>query len=406
MSAFDGLPALKRLRVFDAVAREGSTAAGARRLGVSQPAVTASLNKLEHELGIALLTRTREGSALTPNGEALFWRTSRFLGQVIEAVSQLTGASAHAAGLARKIRETELAALLAIWRTGGFRRAAMELGVTEPSLQRPARELERLLGVSLYRRAGANLEANAAGSQLAKRLSLALIEAWSGVEEAGAVTTHARASLRVGVLALTPRVFLAQAMCRLLSAFPAYRIDVIEASYTSLESALGSGAVDVVFGALRGRSAPMEHVEQRLFEDPYVLACRAGHPLLSLQGGGGPSLSQFEFVFPTEGLPRRAALDLLLKKWDVSPKGRIDTSCLATIVALLHASDRLTILTRWHVDSGGWSALRPLDNIEVSSERRFIGLTTRRSWSPTPFQRAFISEITNSVAERMTLLGG
>ncbi|KGM33775.1 helix-turn-helix domain-containing protein, partial [Inquilinus limosus] len=55
-------PTLRRLTIFDAVIRAGSAGAAAQAIGLSQPAVTHALHKLESEAGARLLDRGPGGS--------------------------------------------------------------------------------------------------------------------------------------------------------------------------------------------------------------------------------------------------------------------------------------------------------------------------------------------------------
>ena len=61
------------LESFVAVAEAGSVTAAARRLRISQPSLSQQMQRLEAELGVALLDRRAgsRGVALTPSGEAL-----------------------------------------------------------------------------------------------------------------------------------------------------------------------------------------------------------------------------------------------------------------------------------------------------------------------------------------------
>ncbi len=59
---------LNLLRVLDALLREGSTVAAGRRLGLSQPAVSAALGRLRHALGDPLFVR--QGQGLVPTAFA------------------------------------------------------------------------------------------------------------------------------------------------------------------------------------------------------------------------------------------------------------------------------------------------------------------------------------------------
>ena len=65
---------IAQLRNFIAAVDAGSVRAGARRVGVSQPAITKSLQQLERDLGVRLLLRGARGVALTREGRAFLAR--------------------------------------------------------------------------------------------------------------------------------------------------------------------------------------------------------------------------------------------------------------------------------------------------------------------------------------------
>jgi DNA-binding transcriptional LysR family regulator len=65
---------LRRLRYLITAADAGSITAAARALYLTQPALTLSLRKLEHEVGVPLLERHPRGVGLTPAGEVLVER--------------------------------------------------------------------------------------------------------------------------------------------------------------------------------------------------------------------------------------------------------------------------------------------------------------------------------------------
>jgi DNA-binding transcriptional LysR family regulator len=89
------------LRYFAAVAEEGHLTRAARRLFVSQPALTKQMKQLETKLGVTLFVRSRAGMALTEPGRALATRLPALLHGWDEAVRETRSRASHAV---RKLR--------------------------------------------------------------------------------------------------------------------------------------------------------------------------------------------------------------------------------------------------------------------------------------------------------------
>lgn len=85
---------VNQLRDFVAVAEAGSLRAAARRLGLAQPAITRSIQELEHALGAQLFVREARGVRPTGAGRELLPRATAILGDLRrarEAVGQHQG---------------------------------------------------------------------------------------------------------------------------------------------------------------------------------------------------------------------------------------------------------------------------------------------------------------------------
>ena len=89
------------LRIFLAVAREGSTLAASRMLNMNQTTVSRRIEALEHALGLALFTRTTRGFALTPQGQALMTRTLAVEVAAIDVETEATRLTRDLSGLIR-----------------------------------------------------------------------------------------------------------------------------------------------------------------------------------------------------------------------------------------------------------------------------------------------------------------
>jgi LysR family transcriptional regulator of abg operon len=86
---------LRQLEALQAVAEMGSLQEAARRLFVTQPAISRSIRELEGELGIPLLVRSARGATLTPYAVGVLKRARaihREVHRILEDVEAIRGA--------------------------------------------------------------------------------------------------------------------------------------------------------------------------------------------------------------------------------------------------------------------------------------------------------------------------
>lgn len=84
---------LDRYKVFYLAVKLSSISKAAVELGISQPAVTKTLRKLEEELGTSLLVRTPRGVSPTENGRMLYKELNIAFDHILHAYEKLTIAS-------------------------------------------------------------------------------------------------------------------------------------------------------------------------------------------------------------------------------------------------------------------------------------------------------------------------
>ncbi|MCB1395502.1 MAG: LysR family transcriptional regulator [Rhodobacteraceae bacterium] len=80
---------LADMAAFVVVAEEGSFTRAARKLGVTQPALSQIVRRLEERLGVRLLARSTRSVAATPAGERLVARLSPMLRDLDEGMTEL-----------------------------------------------------------------------------------------------------------------------------------------------------------------------------------------------------------------------------------------------------------------------------------------------------------------------------
>jgi DNA-binding transcriptional LysR family regulator len=92
---------LDQLRTFAEVVTRGGFSAAARRLGLTQPAVSLQIRGLEQRLGVRLIERIGKRALPTPAGRELMVHARRLAEQAEEAVARMQGYGAGRLGRVR-----------------------------------------------------------------------------------------------------------------------------------------------------------------------------------------------------------------------------------------------------------------------------------------------------------------
>ncbi len=86
---------LHQLKQFVAAAESESFTRGAERAFVSQPALSASISKLEEEMGVKLFIRNKRSVVLTPSGRKLLKRAKLIIAECAQAKAELKHHEVH-----------------------------------------------------------------------------------------------------------------------------------------------------------------------------------------------------------------------------------------------------------------------------------------------------------------------
>src|SRR5882762_1917015 len=89
------------LRIFLAIAREGTLGAAARKLGLSQPTMGRRLRALERSIGQTLFQRTGDGFVLTDEGSTVLSHAERIEEEALAFERQLGGQDRQLDGMLR-----------------------------------------------------------------------------------------------------------------------------------------------------------------------------------------------------------------------------------------------------------------------------------------------------------------
>ena len=388
---------LRHLRAFCEVAERGSISAAADNIHLTQPAISQAMSKLERIVGIRLFLRTSTGMQLTEPG-ALFEQ------RIIKVLSQLDAGVRNAVAEERKRSGTSapkfdhllsvnhLRAMVCVAEASSFSGAARNLSISQPSLHRMARDLERLAGMAFFKSHGNGIDLTPPARAMVRFAKLALGEIEQAIFELNEWQGIDKTNITVGTLPLLRTAVLPNAINQFGRQFPNSVISVVDGPYDELLDGLRKGQLDFLVGALRGELSYDDIEQQSLFEDRLGIFGRIGHPLAGKRKLMPTTLARYPWVVPRRGAPTRTNFDNFFEHGD-TPDRIVETSSLALVTGLLADSDRLTMISSHQISKEVQNGSVIRLDVKLADPPRDIGIAKRKDWRPTKIQSVFIEHI-------------
>ncbi len=377
---------LRHLRALGVLIDKPSINRAAEAAGLSQPALTQGLAKIERQLGVLLFERHPDGVAPTAAGRALAERAARAFAELARGARRPgRGAARVFARPEQLMTATQLEAFRHFADAQSFAGAARASRLSQPAIHRAVRELEQICGAPLAERRGRGSMLTPAGVALARGVRLASAEIAAGIDEArGSEGEGAR--IAIGAMPLSRALVLPRALAHFLRETPGPIVDIVEGSWRELVDPLLDGVIDMMVGALRDEPPP-GIVQVPLFTDTLAIFGRKGHPL----GNERPTLDDLRrqsWIVGPAGTPLRTHWEALFE--GDPPPVPVECGSVMVIRGLLMQSDLLTLLSpdqiAMEIETSMLERIAPA----LPARVRTIGISTRENWRPTRAQQRFV----------------
>lgn len=171
----------------------------------------------------------------------------------------------------------QLRYLIALAEARHFRKAAENMGISQPSLSLQIGNLEDLLGIRLFERGRGPVVLTPEGREVLARSQRAVDEVRAIVDLSGALKTGMAGTIRLGTTPTIGPYLLPFVVERLHATYPDLRLYVREHPPRALRDKLIDGDVDVILTQLPEAGADL--TTRRLFREALLLAVPADHEL-------------------------------------------------------------------------------------------------------------------------------
>jgi LysR family hydrogen peroxide-inducible transcriptional activator len=241
----------------------------------------------------------------------------------------------------------DLEYVVAVTEERHFGRAAERCNVSQPSLSAQIRRLEEALGLTLFERTSRRVLPTARGDAVARQARAVLAEAQKLIvlAQEGADTFAGRLALGA-IQTLGPYLF-PRVLRALRQRFPELTLNLSEGRTADLLDGLREGRLDAVLLSLPVDDGALAVFP--IFDEPFLLACPAEHPLVREAELRADKLAGGELLLLDEGNCLR---DQALAACAAGPNAGRHATSLETLRSMVAAGAGYTLMPRLASEEG------------------------------------------------------
>lgn len=263
-------------------------------------------------------------------------------------------------------------------------RAAAILRVSQPAVTKTVRELEDVLGVTLFERDGRGIKLSRSGEIFLKHAGATMTALRQAVDSVSPDAARIGTPVRIGALPTVSVSIMPEAMASFLLENTGSTVKIVTGENAVLLEQLRVGDLDLVVGRLAAPDKMTGFFFEHLYSEKVRFVVRAGHPLLTESTSIFERLHEFPVLTPTRNSVIGPVVDQFLLAHGVAPlPTRIETVSDAFGRAFLRTSDAIWIISEGVVVADiadGVLAVLPLDTTDTSGP---VGLTMRADTQPS-----------------------
>ena len=287
--------------------------------------------------------------------------------------------------LRARLKTRQLMLLIAIGDEGNIHRAAEILNMSQPAASKLLKDLEDVLGISLFERLPRGMRPTWYGEALIRHARIALSSLRQAGSEIEALKTGRFGEVTVGAITGPALTLLPQAVSIVAREHPSLRVQLAVESSDVLLERLSQAKLDIMVGRLFERDDKTNLSYERLADEPVCAVVRAGHAMLSTAGLTLQQLSKAAWIVPPAGSVLRHRFELMFQEEGLpTPSQLIETASLLFVTKMLQQSDFVAVVptdvARYYAGYGMISMLP----IQLSCTMDAFGIILRKDWLLSP----------------------
>jgi|TARA_B100000315_G_scaffold249992_1_gene282056 DNA-binding transcriptional LysR family regulator len=282
-------------------------------------------------------------------------------------------------------------------KAGTLSAAAKTIGITQPAVTRSLKQLEALLGVTLFDRLPTGVVLTSEGQILARRVKLMTLEYKHALAELADQNRGVSGRLRIAAGPVWLLSILPPVINEFHKQFPDVRVSVTGPGFDASIQQLLDGDLDMICGGLDFPDHA-DIVKEPLLRLRHTVFGRAGHPLASKKKVSAEELNKYPWIVLADDRASGSTIGAYFAANGMEPPNvAVETSYLGAIT-IARSTDYLSTFAE-----NSRSEIEAFGLTQISHEGTFWdfegGIARRRSSPPGSAFQGFRAILKSSVAE-------
>lgn len=301
--------------------------------------------------------------------------------------------------LRARLKTRQLMLLLAISDEGNIHRAAEILNMSQPAASKLLKDLEDVLGISLFERHPRGMRPTWYGETLIRHARIALSSLTLAGTELEALKTGRLGEVSVGAIMGPALNLLPQAAAIVAREHPDLRLKLAVESSDVLLDLLTQNKLDIMVGRLFEKNDKTSLSYERLADEPVCAVARPGHPMLDNSSLVLKQLERADWIVPPMGSVLRHRFELMFQEAGLDiPTHLIENSSILFTTKMLQQSDFIAVIPTEvanYYASYGMIAILP---IQLSCTMDAFGIIMRKDWLLSPAAKVVLRALKKAAA--------
>ncbi len=281
--------------------------------------------------------------------------------------------------LRARLKTRQLLLIVALSEEGNIHRAAQVLNMTQPAASKLLKDLEEMLGVSLFERLPRGMRPTWYGDTMIRHSRAALASLNQAHEELLAAKNGQFGQVNLGSITAPGLALLPPTVAAVKQAHPNLHITIqIEPSNVLIER-LNRGTLDMLVGRLSPEHDKAALRYESVSDEPICAVARPGHPLLTAVNPNLEDVFRYGWIVPPAGSVLRHRFDMMIQEQGLQPPTNcVESGAFLFIGKMMQQSDMVSVMAtdvaRYYANHGMLSIVP----VHFPCEMEPFGFITRR----------------------------